>query len=85
MKTSMRHLIAGYFRQQFTCCDGKLDGKLDGSGTGNHEGIVEEPRFHQWQEVGHQFEAGELETLKRSIVEMALSRIDGPDELYLGG
>jgi dual specificity phosphatase 12 len=42
------------------------------------------PPFYQWEQVGHQFEAGELDDLKRSIVEMAVSRIEGPDELYVG-
>lgn len=43
------------------------------------------PRLQIWEDFGHQFEAGELEILKRSIAEMALSRIDGQDELYVGG
>lgn len=38
-----------------------------------------------WEDLGHKFEAGELESLKRSIAEMALSRIDGMEELYVGG
>lgn len=42
-------------------------------------------RLTQWEEFGHQFEPGQLERLKQSIVEMALSRIDGQDELYVGG
>lgn len=43
------------------------------------------PKLQIWANFGHQFEAGELEILKRSIVEMALSRIDGQEELYVGG
>ena len=43
------------------------------------------PRLQVWEDFGHQFEAGELEILKRSIAEMALSRIHGEDELYVGG
>jgi dual specificity phosphatase 12 len=38
-----------------------------------------------WEEFGHKFEAGELESLKQSIADMALSRIDGEDNLYVGG
>jgi hypothetical protein len=38
-----------------------------------------------WEEFGHRFEPGELELLKQSIVQMALSRIDGQDELFVGG
>ena len=38
-----------------------------------------------WQNVGHEFDAQELQNLKRSIVAMALSRVDGHDELYVGG
>lgn len=38
-----------------------------------------------WQDFGHKFEPDELEDLKRSIAEMALSRIDGQEELYVGG
>lgn len=41
--------------------------------------------YHAWEEFGHEFGAGELEQLKRSIAEMALSRIEGPEELYVGG
>lgn len=39
----------------------------------------------QWEEFGHNFEPGELELLKQSIAQMALSRIDGQDELFVGG
>jgi hypothetical protein len=39
----------------------------------------------QWEEFGHKFQPGELELLKQSIVQMALSRIDGQDELFVGG
>lgn len=42
-------------------------------------------RPQQWEEFGHQFQAGELELLKQSIVEMAFSRIEGQDELFVGG
>lgn len=42
-------------------------------------------RLQQWEEFGHQFQAGELELLKQSIVEMAFSRIEGQDELFVGG
>ncbi|KAM0425603.1 hypothetical protein ACHAPT_009134 [Fusarium lateritium] len=45
----------------------------------------EDTRLQQWEDLGHQFEAGELELLKRSIAQMALSRIDGQDELFVGG
>lgn len=48
----------------------------------------EEPgdsKLQTWQEFGHDFEPLELETLKRSIVEMALSRVDGPENIYVGG
>ncbi|RSL98927.1 hypothetical protein CEP52_010014 [Fusarium oligoseptatum] len=45
----------------------------------------EDSRLQQWEDLGHQFEAGELELLKRSIAQMALSRIDGQDELFVGG
>lgn len=38
-----------------------------------------------WEDFGHQFAAGELEDLKKSIADMALSRINGHDELYVGG
>lgn len=38
-----------------------------------------------WEDFGHQFEVGELENLKRSIVEMAFSRVGGEDNLYVGG
>jgi dual specificity phosphatase 12 len=38
-----------------------------------------------WQDFGHKFESDELEDLKRSIAGMALSRIDGQEELYVGG
>ncbi|KAI9155524.1 tyrosine- phosphatase yvh1 [Paramyrothecium foliicola] len=38
-----------------------------------------------WEEYGHRFEPGELELLKSSIVEMALNRIEGQDELFVGG
>ena len=38
-----------------------------------------------WEEFGHQFDPQELELLKQSIVQMALSRIDGQDELFVGG
>lgn len=47
--------------------------------------VPESDQFEVWEDFGHQFEAGELERLKRSIVEMALSRIDGQDDLYVGG
>lgn len=42
-------------------------------------------RMQQWEEFGHEFEAGELEALKRSVADMALSRIEGQDDLYVGG
>ncbi|KAF7544161.1 hypothetical protein G7Z17_g10177 [Cylindrodendrum hubeiense] len=42
-------------------------------------------RLQQWEEFGHQFQAGELELLKQSIVEMAFSRVEGQDELFVGG
>lgn len=45
----------------------------------------DDSRLQQWQDIGHQFEPGELELLKQSIVQMALSRIDGQDELFVGG
>lgn len=38
-----------------------------------------------WEDIGHHFAASELEELKRSITEMALSRINGNEELYVGG
>lgn len=38
-----------------------------------------------WEEFGHRFDPQELELLKQSIVQMALSRIDGQDELFVGG
>lgn len=41
--------------------------------------------LRQWEEFGHKFEESELEALKRSIVEMALSPIEGHDNLYVGG
>ncbi|KAF5659812.1 tyrosine phosphatase yvh1 [Fusarium heterosporum] len=49
---------------------------------GNKE---DESKPQQREEIGHQFEPGELELLKQSIVKMALSRIDGQDELFVGG
>ncbi|KAF4122038.1 dual specificity phosphatase 12 [Geosmithia morbida] len=45
----------------------------------------QDSRLENWETFGHEFGLGELENLKRSIVEMALSRIDGPDDLYVGG
>ncbi|KAM5352857.1 hypothetical protein ACJ41O_005579 [Fusarium nematophilum] len=45
----------------------------------------DDSRLEQWEEFGHQFQDGELELLKRSIAQMALSRIDGQDELFVGG
>lgn len=50
--------------------------------TGREE---DDSRPQIWEEFGHKFEAGELEALKRNISEMALSRVEGDDELYLGG
>jgi dual specificity phosphatase 12 len=44
-----------------------------------------EERLTQWESYGHEFKPGELEELKMSIVEMALSRVDGPDDIYVGG
>ncbi|KAK7421492.1 tyrosine protein phosphatase yvh1 [Neonectria punicea] len=49
------------------------------------ESELQGTRLQQWEDFGHQFQDGELELLKRSIVEMALSRIEGQDELYVGG
>lgn len=43
------------------------------------------PRPQIWEEFGHKFKAGELEELKKSVADMALSRVEGDDELYLGG
>lgn len=49
-------------------------------------GDPEKPeRLRVWENFGHRFEVGELESLKRSIVEMAFSRVDGEDNLYVGG
>lgn len=42
-------------------------------------------KLQQWEEFDHTFEPGELELLKQSIAQMALSRIDGQDELFVGG
>lgn len=44
-----------------------------------------EEKLRVWEDFGHQFAAGELDDLKRSITEMALSRVDGEDNLYVGG
>ncbi|KFA74351.1 hypothetical protein S40288_06666 [Stachybotrys chartarum IBT 40288] len=44
-----------------------------------------EERLSQWDDYGHEYKPGELEELKMSIVEMALSRVQGQDELYIGG
>ncbi|KAF7561550.1 hypothetical protein G7046_g2591 [Stylonectria norvegica] len=46
---------------------------------------VDDSKPTQWEEVGHKFANGELEALKQSIAEMALSKIDGQDDLYVGG
>ncbi|KAG5981895.1 hypothetical protein E4U54_006460, partial [Claviceps lovelessii] len=40
---------------------------------------------HQWESFGHQLHKQELEALKNSIAEMALSRVDGQENLYVGG
>ncbi|CAM1500431.1 Fc.00g095930.m01.CDS01 [Cosmosporella sp. VM-42] len=45
----------------------------------------DDTRLQQWEDFGHEFEEGELELLKRSIAEMALSRIEGEEGLYVGG
>ena len=47
--------------------------------------LEDDSKPQQWEELGHKFEKGELEDLKRSITEMALSRIEGLDEMYVGG
>ncbi|KAF5528787.1 Tyrosine phosphatase YVH1, partial [Fusarium napiforme] len=49
---------------------------------GNQE---DDSKPQQWEEFGHTFEPGELDLLKQSIAQMALSRIDGQDELFVGG
>jgi hypothetical protein len=41
--------------------------------------------LRQWDNFGHQFDHQELNRLKNNIAEMALSRIDGQDNLYVGG
>lgn len=46
---------------------------------------VPEEKLQVWEKLGHKFEAGELDKLKESIADMALSRIDGQEELYVGG
>lgn len=60
--------------QKAAKADSKVTGKLD-----------DDLKPQQWEEVGHKFQKGELEDLKRSITEMALSRIEGLDELFVGG
>ena len=52
---------------------------------GGREDFSDDSRPQTGPHLGHQFEPGELERLEQSIVEMALSRVDGPDELYVGG
>ncbi|KAG5979368.1 hypothetical protein E4U55_005246 [Claviceps digitariae] len=42
-------------------------------------------RLHQWESFGPQFDTQELDTLKNSIAGMALSRVDGQENLYVGG
>lgn len=54
-------------------------------GPAHAAGPAEDERPQIWDEVGHRFEPGELEALRRSITDMALSRIEGRDELYVGG
>ena len=54
-------------------------------GPAHAAGPAEDERPQIWDEVGHGFEPGELEALRRSITDMALSRIEGRDELYVGG
>ncbi|KAJ3509001.1 hypothetical protein NM208_g15732 [Fusarium decemcellulare] len=49
------------------------------------QGEPDDTRLQQWEDFGHQFQAGELELLRQSIAQMALSRIDGQDELFVGG
>ncbi|KAF4462858.1 Tyrosine- phosphatase YVH1 [Fusarium albosuccineum] len=49
------------------------------------QGEQDDTRLQQWEDFGHQFQAGELELLRQSIAQMALSRIDGQDELFVGG
>jgi len=53
--------------------------------TGQQEHHEDDSKPQLWEEFGHRFEQGELELLKQSIVQMALSRIDGQDELFVGG
>ncbi|KPM35150.1 hypothetical protein AK830_g11420 [Neonectria ditissima] len=69
----------------------KLEGPKDDNSlhsanqTAEAESEPQGTRLQQWEEFGHRFQDGELESLKQSIVEMALSRIEGQDELYVGG
>jgi hypothetical protein len=37
------------------------------------------------EHFGHRFAPAELDSLKCSITEMALNRIEGQDELFVGG
>lgn len=64
-------------RQTFILADDKTHQTVE-----HHE---DDSKPQLWEEFGHRFEPGELELLKQSIVQMALSRIDGQDELFVGG
>ncbi|TWU78454.1 tyrosine protein phosphatase yvh1 [Metarhizium rileyi] len=41
--------------------------------------------LRQWDNFGHELDGQELHQLKNSIAEMALSRIEGQDNLFVGG
>ena len=78
-----RGLIAGIF--QAAVATTNPEEAEEQAGLVSPTASSEDERPQIWEEFGHRFEPEELETLKRSITEMALSRIEGQDELYVGG
>lgn len=85
----MRDSIAAYIildgQQEWTSSiDGRGDGRTPLLSRRQAEDWYDsKPEI--WEEVGTKIPETELERLKNSIVEMALSRVEIPDELYVGG
>lgn len=79
-----RCLFFGYGAVLLRCTSVFIAGLAYQHARQEEEDAADSP-LQAWEEFGHRFEPAELARLKNSIVEMALNRIEGQDELFVGG